>query len=284
MPYFPLSADCMGKVIIPPLIKRTSAIRQMAYGFDLDALDEYMQIGAITAHESLVALCTAVIESIHFIGSDYLPRLMDLACVLLCLRDEQRHERFTVIPYFNDLKSGKAPDVPFVANDVTYKREYYLTDGIYPEWLPYKLQVAMKAITELAGSCGRRHTCCRLLQRLPHGLKAAAKDAIKFAGFYKGSEEGPSTGPSIGPAMGLRGERRTNAYASSFRRVRHHPLYKCKYGAIGRYGVSAREIHKKPRRFEDQYAVSMKTHTPYSLAVHERFWKISIVVPTPRKP
>ncbi|GJY05041.1 ALP1-like protein [Tanacetum coccineum] len=37
-------------------------------------------------------------------------------------------------PIFNDLKGGKAPDVPFVANDVTYKREYYLTDGIYPEW------------------------------------------------------------------------------------------------------------------------------------------------------
>ncbi|GJT03487.1 ALP1-like protein [Tanacetum coccineum] len=36
-------------------------------------------------------------------------------------------------PIFNDLKIGKAPDVSFVANDVTYKREYYLTDGIYPE-------------------------------------------------------------------------------------------------------------------------------------------------------
>ncbi|GKC59404.1 RNA-directed DNA polymerase [Tanacetum coccineum] len=127
-----MGADCMGKVVIPPLIKRTSAIPQMAYDFDLDALDEYMQIGAITAHESLVALCTAVV---------------------------------------------------------------------------------VKATTELAGSCGRCHTGCRLLQRLPHRLKAAAKDAIKFAGFYKerlrplGSEEGPSTGPSIGPATGLRGER-----------------------------------------------------------------------------
>ncbi|GKG13917.1 ALP1-like protein isoform X1, partial [Tanacetum coccineum] len=33
----------------------------------------------------------------------------------------------------NDLKVGKAQEVPFVANDVTYKWGYYLTDGIYPE-------------------------------------------------------------------------------------------------------------------------------------------------------
>ncbi|GKB42618.1 ALP1-like protein [Tanacetum coccineum] len=39
-------------------------------------------------------------------------------------------------PLFNDLKSGRAPDVPFVANNVPYKRGYYLTDGIYPQWCP----------------------------------------------------------------------------------------------------------------------------------------------------
>nr|GEW13928.1 zinc finger, PHD-type [Tanacetum cinerariifolium] len=36
-------------------------------------------------------------------------------------------------PLFNDLKSGRAPDVSFVANNVPYKRGYYLTDGIYIE-------------------------------------------------------------------------------------------------------------------------------------------------------
>ncbi|GJY62017.1 ALP1-like protein [Tanacetum coccineum] len=35
---------------------------------------------------------------------------------------------------FNDLKSGRAPDVPFVANNVLYKRGYYLTNGMYPQW------------------------------------------------------------------------------------------------------------------------------------------------------
>ncbi|GJY43947.1 ALP1-like protein [Tanacetum coccineum] len=37
-------------------------------------------------------------------------------------------------PIFNDLKSGRAPDVPFMANNVPYKRGYYLTDKIYPQW------------------------------------------------------------------------------------------------------------------------------------------------------
>ncbi|GJZ22939.1 factor of DNA methylation 1-like protein, partial [Tanacetum coccineum] len=37
-------------------------------------------------------------------------------------------------PLFNDLKTRKAPDVPFVANNVRYKRGYYLPDGIYPQW------------------------------------------------------------------------------------------------------------------------------------------------------
>lgn len=44
-------------------------------------------------------------------------------------------------PLFNDLKTGRAPDVEFVANNVAYKREYYLADGIYPEW-----SVIMKSI------------------------------------------------------------------------------------------------------------------------------------------
>ncbi|GJQ90104.1 ALP1-like protein isoform X1 [Tanacetum coccineum] len=46
-------------------------------------------------------------------------------------------------PVLNDLKVGKAPEVTFVANDVTYKWGYYLTDGIYPEWV-----VLMKSISQ----------------------------------------------------------------------------------------------------------------------------------------
>nr|GEZ27758.1 protein ALP1-like isoform X1 [Tanacetum cinerariifolium] len=44
-------------------------------------------------------------------------------------------------PVLNDLKVRN--EVPFVANDVTYKWGYYLTDGIYPEWA-----VLMKSISQ----------------------------------------------------------------------------------------------------------------------------------------
>ncbi|GKA48000.1 ALP1-like protein [Tanacetum coccineum] len=37
---------------------------------------------------------------------------------------------------FNDLKTGRAPEIPFVPNGVTYPSGYYLVDGIYPELAP----------------------------------------------------------------------------------------------------------------------------------------------------
>ncbi|XP_042752034.1 uncharacterized protein LOC122194835 [Lactuca sativa] len=43
---------------------------------------------------------------------------------------------------FNDIYLGKSHDVPFQANGVAYKREYYLTDGIYPP-----LSVFVKSFT-----------------------------------------------------------------------------------------------------------------------------------------
>nr|GEW45652.1 protein ALP1-like isoform X1 [Tanacetum cinerariifolium] len=39
-------------------------------------------------------------------------------------------------PLFNDLKTGRAPEIPFVANDISYPSGYYLVDGIYPELAP----------------------------------------------------------------------------------------------------------------------------------------------------
>ncbi|GJV84868.1 ALP1-like protein [Tanacetum coccineum] len=39
-------------------------------------------------------------------------------------------------PLFNDLKTGRAPEIPFVANDVTYPSGYYLVDRIYPKLAP----------------------------------------------------------------------------------------------------------------------------------------------------
>nr|GEW54575.1 hypothetical protein [Tanacetum cinerariifolium] len=39
-------------------------------------------------------------------------------------------------PLFNDLKTRRAPEIPFVANGVTYPSGYYLVDEIYPEFVP----------------------------------------------------------------------------------------------------------------------------------------------------
>ncbi|GJT89687.1 hypothetical protein Tco_1078532 [Tanacetum coccineum] len=52
-PFFLQTNDCTGKVGISSLMKYTSAICQMAYRAVPDALDEYLQMGATTARNSL---------------------------------------------------------------------------------------------------------------------------------------------------------------------------------------------------------------------------------------
>ncbi|GJY95380.1 ALP1-like protein [Tanacetum coccineum] len=71
---------------------------------------------------------------------------------------------------FNDLKSGKALDVPFVANNVPYKRGYYLTDGIYPQ-----LFVLIKSIKNLGADDHKR-----ILYKMKH--EAGRKDVERAFG------------------------------------------------------------------------------------------------------
>nr|GEU65718.1 RNA-directed DNA polymerase, eukaryota [Tanacetum cinerariifolium] len=40
------------------------------------------------------------------------------------------------VPLINDLKAGRALEIPFVANGISYPSGYYLVDGIYPELTP----------------------------------------------------------------------------------------------------------------------------------------------------
>ncbi|GKE58415.1 ALP1-like protein [Tanacetum coccineum] len=96
-------------------MKCTSAVRQLSYGCVPDSLNEYLQMGATTARDSLRIFCKVI---------------MNL------------YEEFLRKPTYTDMKKlyayhykkhGRAPDVPFVANDVPYKRGYYLTDRIYPQ-------------------------------------------------------------------------------------------------------------------------------------------------------
>ncbi|GJS09254.1 ALP1-like protein [Tanacetum coccineum] len=118
----------MGRVGISSLMKCASAIRQMAYGAIPDALDEYQQMGATTTRKALQIFCKAIME---LYGEEFL-RKPTYTDIVSAMNNDVNVLRQSLL--FNDLKAGKAPDVLFVGNNVTYKREYYLTDGIYSEW------------------------------------------------------------------------------------------------------------------------------------------------------
>ncbi|GKA19640.1 putative nuclease HARBI1 [Tanacetum coccineum] len=145
------------------VMKCTSVIRQLAYEFVLDSLDEYLQMGTTTSRDSLRIFCKVIM---NLYGEEFLrkPTYADIENSMLITMKSMGflgypfilleviasndlwiwHAFFGVSgmnndvnvlrqsPLFNDLKLGRAPDVPFVANNMPYKRGYYLTDGIYP--------------------------------------------------------------------------------------------------------------------------------------------------------
>ncbi|GJZ40544.1 WAT1-related protein isoform X1 [Tanacetum coccineum] len=117
-PYFQEGCDVVGKAGISALVKCTSAIRQLAYVAVPDSLDEYLQIGEKTSRDCLMHFCNGVIE-------------------LYGETVQNGHglnvHKHIVLNSVGVIPVGKAPEVPFVANNVTYKWGYYLTDGIYPE-------------------------------------------------------------------------------------------------------------------------------------------------------
>ncbi|GJW50283.1 ALP1-like protein [Tanacetum coccineum] len=153
-------------------MKCTSAIRQLAYRSVPDTLDEYLQMGATTARKSLQIFCKVIMNfySEEFLRK---PTYTDMEKLNAC-HDEKHgfpgmlesiyctHWPWANCPvaYIAQFSRGdhgpdpfilleaiatndlwiwhaffrRAPDVPFVANNVPYKRGYYLTDGIYPQW------------------------------------------------------------------------------------------------------------------------------------------------------
>ncbi|GJS41885.1 ALP1-like protein [Tanacetum coccineum] len=169
--FFQQRDDCTGKAGISSIMKCTSVIRQITYGAIPGSLDEYLQMGATTARDSLRIFCKVIM---NLYGEEFLRKpaytdmeklyayhnekhgfpgmLESIDCPFILLEAIASndlwiwHAFFGVSgmnnnvnvlrqsPLFNDLKSGKAPDVPFVANNVPYKRGYYHTDGIYPQW------------------------------------------------------------------------------------------------------------------------------------------------------
>ncbi|GJU40958.1 ALP1-like protein [Tanacetum coccineum] len=190
---------------ISSLMKWSSAIRQMAYGAVPNSLDEYLQMGATTARDSLRIFCKhgfpgmlGSIDCTHWLWAncpvafraqfswgDHEP---DPFILLEAIASNDLwiwHAFFGVSgmnndvkvlrqsPIFNDLKSGRAPDVPFVANNVLYKRGYYLTDGIYPQW-----SVLIKSIKNPG-----THDHKRILYKTKH--EATRKDVERAFGVLK---------------------------------------------------------------------------------------------------
>ncbi|GKB60669.1 ALP1-like protein [Tanacetum coccineum] len=165
-------------------MKCTSVIRQMAYGAVPYSLDEYLQMGATTARDSL---------RIFYEKHGFPEMLGSIDCtdpfILLEAIAYQElwiwHAFFGVSgmnndvnvlrqsPLFNDLKSGRAPDLPFVANNVPYKSGYYLTDGIYPQWV-----VLIKSIKNPGTNDHKQ-----ILYKTKH--EAARKDVERAFGVLK---------------------------------------------------------------------------------------------------
>ncbi|GJW81110.1 WAT1-related protein isoform X1 [Tanacetum coccineum] len=170
-PYFQEGCDAVGKAVISALVKCTSAIRQLAYVDVPDSLDEYLQIGEKTSRDCWMHFCNGVIElygeehlrrptqtdveklyAFHENKHGFPSMIGSIDCTKWPWAQRPQAYEHIVLnsvgvimgsnndvnvlrqsPVLNDLKVEKAPKILFVANDVTYKWGYYLTDGIYPE-------------------------------------------------------------------------------------------------------------------------------------------------------
>ncbi|GKD61697.1 ALP1-like protein isoform X1 [Tanacetum coccineum] len=154
--FFHNKIDCTGREGISGLIKCTSVIRQLAYGVNVDFLDEYMQISERTSPTTLDHFCQDVMD---IYGPDYLRKPTLLRCktyvydmLSLVLLGRTTTSTFYInLLLFNDLKTGRAPEIPFVVNGVTYPCGYYLVDEIYP-----KLVALVKTISEPADDDHKR--------------------------------------------------------------------------------------------------------------------------------
>ncbi|GJT20027.1 ALP1-like protein [Tanacetum coccineum] len=122
---------------------------------------EYMQINERTSRMALDHFCQSVMQ---IYGPEYLRKPTVTDVEKLYLHHEEKHGFSGMLGsldylwiwhvffgvagsnndinvlyqslLFNDLKTGRAPEIPFVANGVTYPSGYYLVDGIYPKLAP----------------------------------------------------------------------------------------------------------------------------------------------------
>nr|XP_043638326.1 uncharacterized protein LOC122609339 [Erigeron canadensis] len=97
--------------------KYTSAKRQLAYSFMVDALDEYLQMAQDTGYQCLDAFCKCVI---HLYRDEYLRRPTEADMEWLTAKHVELQDR--------------APKVEFSVNGEQFQKGYYLADDIYLEW------------------------------------------------------------------------------------------------------------------------------------------------------
>uniref|UniRef100_A0A0D3DA83 DDE Tnp4 domain-containing protein n=1 Tax=Brassica oleracea var. oleracea TaxID=109376 RepID=A0A0D3DA83_BRAOL len=166
--FFRQKQDVTRRLGLSALQKFTSAIRVLAYGSALDAVDEYLRGGATTARLCVENFVEAII---NLFGDEYrrrptpadLQRLLHIGELhgfpgmkgsIDCMHWEWKncltawkgqYSRGTLndingldrSPVFDDIINGRAPQVNFLVNGREYHLAYYLTNGIYPKWATF---------------------------------------------------------------------------------------------------------------------------------------------------
>nr|GEY01378.1 RNA-directed DNA polymerase, eukaryota [Tanacetum cinerariifolium] len=145
--FFRQRIDAIGRNIIGPILKITSAKRQLAYGTTPDASNEYLQIAERCSCECLdnFTKCIYILYVVEYLRN---PSLEDIEKTYAL--HEEKHGLIGMLgsidwsnndlnvlygsPLFDEVFANKAPEAPFVVNGRTYKQGYYLADGIYPTW------------------------------------------------------------------------------------------------------------------------------------------------------
>nr|XP_043638173.1 uncharacterized protein LOC122609179 [Erigeron canadensis] len=122
--------DARGKPGFSTIQKCVCAIHQLAYGYNPDSLDEYLQMGMNTCvdqHQRTYNACTLDMKS-------FMAFQACLEALIACTGVRRTAPRHGKSPLFREIIEDRAPDSSFTVNGTHYKKGYYLADDIYPEW------------------------------------------------------------------------------------------------------------------------------------------------------
>uniref|UniRef100_A0A0D3BSW9 DDE Tnp4 domain-containing protein n=1 Tax=Brassica oleracea var. oleracea TaxID=109376 RepID=A0A0D3BSW9_BRAOL len=153
IPYFRLTEDATGRTSLSPLQKCTAAIRQLAYGEDLERLlhtgdDRGFpgMIGSIDCMHWEWKNCPTAWKGMYSRGTGKPTIVLEAVAskdlwiwhaffgAPGTMNDLNILDRS---PVFDDIINGVAPQVNYYVNGTEYHLAYYLTDGIYPKWATF---------------------------------------------------------------------------------------------------------------------------------------------------